>query len=243
MAVTKPVAKKVVAPAKKAAPKAAAAAPAKKGAFGRPAAAAGAKKAAPKKAVKRTPLPTFPAPADFRPHFVLLSFQTDRDGLMGASVKAVRYNGRFDRECADNKKFNMMDYDPQTVVGIAARLGAVTFKTSIERIMPVAPKERVALKGSNRLPKVTVFEALIRVAKKSADQTVTAGVRQVFQVVKSTSAKTGKSVVKPVELEKTDPAYRLIRRVSRILAPAFKNVLMPPKRTRGGKAAEDDGEE
>ena len=245
MAVAKPAAKKTVA-AKKAPSSAtkAAAAPAKKGAFGRPAGAAGSKKAPAKKAVKRTPLPTYAAPADFRPHFVLVSFQTDKDGLIGASLKAVRYNGRFDRDADDKKKFNLMDYDPQTVVGIAARLGAVTFKTSIERIMPVSPKEREGFKGSNRLPKSTVFEALIRVAKKSADQTVTAGVRQVFQLVKKTSASSGKTSVKPVELLKTDPAYRLIRRVSRILPPAFKNVLMPPKRTRGSRNQEaDDGED
>lgn len=231
-----PVAKKVV---KKAALAAAEKAPAKKAPFGRTAGTAAKKTSA---ARKKTPLPTFAAPADFKPHFVLVSFMTDRDGLMGASVKAVRYNGRFDREAPDNKKFDMMEYDPQTVVGIAARLGAVTFKTSIERLMPIDGKDRVGLKGSNRLPKQAVFEALIRVAKRSADGTLTAGVRQVFQVVKKTNSKSGKTVQRPVELDKTDVASRLIRRVNRILPAAFKNVQMPPKRTRGSRKAEETEE-
>lgn len=216
--------------------KAAPAAPAKKG-F--PAKKAGSASTA--RAKKKTPLPQFEAPADFRPHFVLVSFQTDRDGLIGASLKAVRYNGRFDREAPDNKKANLMDYDPQTVVGIAARLAAVTFKTSIDRLMPVVPSDREGLKGSNRLPKSTVFEALIRVGKRSADGTLTAGVRQVFQIVKKTM-KSGKTVQRPEELTKTDPASRLIRRVNRILPAAFKNVMMPPKRTRGSRAQAADEE-
>lgn len=226
MAVAKPVAKKTVAakaPVSKK-PVAKAAAPVKKVA---PKAGVAKKPVAKAPARKRTPLPTYAAPADFRPHFVLVSFQTDKDGLIGASLKAVRYNGRFDREVDDKKKFNLMEYDAQTVVGIAARFGAVTFKTSLDRIMPTSPKERVGLKGSNRLPKSTVFEALIRVAKRSTDQSVNAGVRQVFQVVKGTNPKTNKAVTKTVLLEKTDPAYRLIRRVNRILPAAFKNVLMP----------------
>ena len=227
--------------AKPAASAAAPAAPAKKGSFGRPASGAAPAKKAAAPARKKTPLPQFEAPADFRPHFVLVSFQTDRDGLLGASLKAVRYAGRFDREADERKKANMIDYDPQTVVGIAARLAAITFKTSIDRIMPATPSDREGLKGSNRLPKTAVFEALIRVGKRSADQTLTAGVRQVFQIVKTKSAKTGKMITKTVELSKTDPASRMIRRVNRILPAAFKNVMMPPKRS--SRRSADDAEE
>jgi hypothetical protein len=69
----------------------------------------------------------------------------------------------------------------------------------------------------------------MRVGKKSADQSVTVGIKQIWQVL--ANPKTGRQGLK--ELEKTDPAYRMIRKSSRILPAAFKEVLQPPKRTRG----------
>ena len=47
----------------------------------------------------RKPLPVFKAPADFKPHFLLVQFVTEKDGLIGSTIKATRYQGRFDASC------------------------------------------------------------------------------------------------------------------------------------------------
>jgi hypothetical protein len=229
---TKKVTPQPTAKAKPAAPAKAAAAPAKRGFPARKPGSAPAKK------VARKPLPIFKAPADFKPHFLLVQFVTEKDGLIGSTVKATRYVGRFDREAEDKKKFDLGAYDPKTLVGIAARLSAVTFRTNADKKFPVSPAERADAKGAHRLPASTQFQVLMRIGKKAADQSLTAGIKQVFQVVQS--AKTGRQALK--DLEKTDPAYRTIRKASRILPAAFKEVLMPPKRTRRTKA-EDQEEE
>lgn len=187
---------------------------------------------------KRKPLPTFKAPADFKPHFLLLQITTEADGLIGTKIKAVRYVGRFDRDVEDKKKFDMATYDMQTVVGIAARLGGVTYKATNDKKFPVSPKEREGFKGAARLPAKTTFQVLIRVGRKAADNSLTAGVKQVWQAL--TSAKTGRQMLK--ELEKTDVCYRAIRKASRFLPAAFVNVQMPPKRTRGWKPESEDDE-
>ena len=74
-----------------------------------------------------------------------------------------------------------------------------------------------------------MFQILLRVGKKSADQSLTAGVKQIWQGV--ADPKTGRNKLK--ELDKKDPAYRAFRKASRILPAAFKAVQIPPKRTRG----------
>jgi hypothetical protein len=224
----KPVAQKAVAkPAVKAVGKAKPeAAPAAKKGFP-------AKKAFPArkpgaKAPARKPLPTFKAPADFKPHFLLAQFVTDKDGLIGSTFKATRYTGRFDREVDDKKKFDLGAYDSKTLLGMATRFAAVTYRANAEKKFPVSPKERAALKGAHRLPAATQFQVLLRIGKKAADQSLTAGVKTIWQVVQN--AKTGRQGL--AELEKTDPAYRAIRKASRILPAAFKEVQMPPKRGR-----------
>ncbi len=186
----------------------------------------------------RKPLPTYKAPADFKPHFILFQFKTERDGLIATQFKATRYQGRFDRNADDKKKFDMAAYDAATVAGIVARLAGVTYKATNDKKMPVTPKERIGLKGSNRLPASTVFQVLIRAGRKVADQTLTARISQVFQSIKN--AKTGRPSAK--ELEKTDPAYRLIRKASRLLPAAFVQSQLPPKRRRG-KATEEESED
>jgi hypothetical protein len=216
--------------------------PAKKAAAGAPTVKKGfpARKPGAKRPAKKNPLPLFKAPADFKPHFLLVSVSTEKDGLFGADVSATRFLGKFDRDADEKKKSDLAFYDPTTLVGIAARLGAVTFKATNDKKLPISPKERADYKGAARLPASTTFEVLIRVGRRVADNALTAGVKQVFQVGKS--AKTGRVVY--VALLKTDPAYRLIRRVSRVLPAAFLNVQMPPKRTRGGrKQAEESDDE
>lgn len=192
------------------------------------------RKAGSQAAPKRKPLPIFKAPTDFRPHFLLVSIATEKDGLLGTSIKAIRYQGRFDREVEDKKKFDMSSYDPSTVIGIQARLAAVTYRTNPEKKFPEMPAQRVDLKGAHRLPANAQFQILLRIGKKSADQSVTTSVKQIWQILKS--PKTGRVGAK--ELEKTDPAYRAIRKVSRILPASFKAVLMPPK--RGRKQVEEE---
>lgn len=222
--------KPAAAPAK--ADPAKAAAPVKRGFPAKKTGAAGAKRPA------RKPLPIFKAPADFKPHFLLVQFVTEKDGLIASTVKATRYMGRFDREADDKKKFDLGAYDSKTLIGIAARLASVSFRANADKKFPVSPAERATVKGGHRLPASTQFQVLMRVGKKSADQSITAGIKQVWQVVQS--AKTGRQALK--ELEKTDPAYRTIRKASRILPAAFKEVLMPPKRTRRTKADEQEEE-
>ena len=186
----------------------------------------------------RKPLPTFKAPADFKPHFLLLQVKTEANGLIASQVKAVRYQGKFDREADDKKKFDMANYDMPTVVGIAARLGGVTYKATNDKKFPAEPKKRAAFKGAARLPAKTTFQILLRVGKKSADGSLTTGVKQIWQAV--TNPATGRQKLQ--ELEKTDLCYRAIRKVSRFLPAAFANVQMPPKRTRSRKTESEDDE-
>ncbi len=182
---------------------------------------------------KRKPLPVFKAPADFKPHFLLVQVTTEKDGLIGCKIKATRYQGRFDREAEDKKKFDISTYDPVTLVGIAARLSGVTYKATNDKKLPVDPKDRVNLKGAHRLCASTTFQLLMRVGKRAADQSLTCGVKQIWQALAN-----NKGVVRLKELEKTDPAYRALRKASRILPAAFAQVQMPPKRTRGAQNAE-----
>jgi hypothetical protein len=128
----------------------------------------------------------------------------------------------------------MAGYDMPTLIGIQARLASVTYKANAEKKMPATPKEREASKGAMRLPALAIFQILMRIGKKAADQALTTRVVSVFQAVDNKA--TGRK--KLVQLEKTDIAYRALRKASRILPAAFKNVQMPPK--RGRKAATDE---
>lgn len=184
---------------------------------------------------KKKPLPIVKAPADFKPHFLLVSFRTEKDGLVGADFKATRYQGRFDRDVEDKKKFDLAAYDSRTLMGIAARVSAVTYKANAEKKFDVDAKKRMDTKGGHRLPASTYFQALMRVGKKSADQSLTAGIKTIWQIVENNK---GRQV--PKELDKKDPVYRTIRKASRILPAAFKDVQMPPK--RGRKSADTDEE-
>lgn len=214
-------------PIKKSAP------PAKKLPFGR--SADSSKKSAPAKAKSsKKPLPTYKAPADFKPHFLLVQVTTEKDGLIGGNVKATRYQGRFDREAPEKKKVDLSTYDPATLLGITARLSAVTFKANAEKKFSEDPKARMTTKGSMRLPASTTFQILIRVGKKSADNTLTAGVKGIWQGVVNK-----KGQKKLAELDKKDPAYRAFRKSSRILPAAFKAVQIPPKRQRGSAVEEE----
>lgn len=184
-------------------------------------------KAAP---AKKNPLPTFLAPEDFKAHFLTVQFTTGPDGIALGTTKFTRYKGKFDLSAPDKKKLDMMDYAPQTCLAIMARLSAKAFSKSTPKVMPVSRKERAGLKGSHRLPPSTTFLVVLRAGSKKADNSLTCRVRHVLQLVATKSGK-----LKPVELEKADPAYRLIRGASRILPGAFIDSVEPPKKERRAK--------
>jgi hypothetical protein len=197
-----------------------------------------AKKAGGKaKKAKRKPIPTYQAPPDFKPHFLLVQFKTEKDGLLGTKVQATRYQGKFDREADDKKKSNLGAYDPITLMAVAARIAGVTYKPSNDKKFPASIKERADVKGSQRLPASTTFQMLLRVGRKTDGNVLTTSVKDIWQVVMN--EKTGRP--KLVALEKTDPAYRLIRKAKNFLPAAFQQVLMPPKRSR--KKADEGDEE
>ncbi len=203
------------------------------------------------------------APEDFKPHFLLVQVRSEKDGLLGASVKATRILGNFGWDVEDKKKFDLGSYDQETLVGVATRLGAATYKPTKIRFHDASPKERMAkidaIKaaraakaaaeekgkewkgtippgGSARLPKGTVFSVLLRIGKKKADNTLMVRVKSVFQAIKS--EKSGRVIQK--ELEKADPVFRAFRGSGLVLPVAFKDVKAPPKRTRTRKTEQDD---
>lgn len=185
--------------------------------------AKGGKADAKKPAKKKNALPTFKAPADFKPHFMTVMFKVEKDGLLSSSIKATRYQGRYDPEADDKKKFDVGTYDPKTVSGILSRFSMVTYATN----------------AAKRLPPGAVFQVLLRVNKKAKDgDALSVLFKGLEQAVKN--EKTGRTKLKA--LDKKDPTYRKFRKAVRILPSAFKEVLMPPKRTRGANKKEQDDE-
>lgn len=175
------------------------------------------------KGKKKNALPLFKAPEDFKPHFITVKMKTEKDGLLSSSIQVTRYNGRYDPNADDKKKFDVATYDQKTVNGILSRFAMVTFITNVAK----------------RIPANTVYQTLLRVNRKSADGSLSVLFKGMEVATKS--AKTGK--VKMVALEKTDPVYRRFRKAARILPSAFKDVQMPPKRVRGANKAKDEGDD
>jgi hypothetical protein len=140
------------------------------------------------------------APHGFDSHFVLVEYTTARDGLFAGKFKATRYSqGRFNQSLRDPSKVrDMMTYDAETAIGIAARLAARTFKTD-----PL-----------KRLIGETTFEILIRVGVHKATNHITTSVKTVAIVTDLTRT----------ELAQDDPASRMIRSAGRFLPSAFANV-------------------
>lgn len=170
-----------------------------------------------------------------------MTIRTEADGLLASAIKGVRVNGRYDLEdpasIEDKKKFDMAAYDPQTLIGIQARLAGPTFKATNDKKYPVEVKGRTEVKGAMRLPANTTFRLVLRVNRKSADGSLAILCKQILQAVKSP-----KGVVKAVPLDKKDPVYRALRKSLRTMPAAFKNVQMPPAKRRA-KKSEDDGDE
>lgn len=188
-----------------------------------------------------------------------MAVRTEKDGLVGSAIKAIRYVGRYDPQAEDKKKFDISAYDVPTLIGIQSRLAAVLFKTNPLKLYPVSVKERnethkvknantgevkdkLVFATAQRLPPNTAFYVLFRIGRRAADNALTVGMKQVQQQVKIDKAGTTKIVRKT--LDKKDPVYRAFMKARRFMPAAFKGVLLPPKRTRGAnkKKTEADDE-
>jgi hypothetical protein len=178
---------------------------------------------------KKTKIPAWKAPEDFKTGFVVeWTFETEKDGMPGAKIRAIRFKGKYDPKADDKKKFDMMSYDVKTVLGIQARMSLTQFHAT----------GRVTSKGvRTRLEPNKIYRALIRVGKKKADDTLTARVTTVLKAVE----KNGK--MKMVELDKKDPDYRKIRKANRYLPAAFRHVAALPERSRRKRENANDEEE
>lgn len=176
--------------------------------------------AATKARAPRPPKITFDAPSDMKPCFIELAFRTQADGLIGPSFRAYRVKGNWTNEAA--KRFDMMEYDPATVVAIISRIAARTFATNALR----------------RLPANTAFKLVIRAGMRKADGTIISGIKSISRQVK---LKSGKATWKEL-VDKTDPVYRKIRSCGRFLPGAFVQLQLPPS-TRRSKKGDDDSEE
>jgi hypothetical protein len=206
----------------------------------------------------------YQAPADFKPHFLEVAVRTDQDGLLGSTIKAIRYVGKYDPKAEDKKKFDLSGFDVPTLIGIQSRLSGATFKTNPLKLMPSSITERnkqeVAkdkdgrilkdkdgnkrmkfLFSNHRLPANTVFYLLFRVGRRSADNVLTVGLKHIQQLVKID--KNGVKKQKRQELDKKDLAYKALAKAKRFMPAAFKEAMQPPKRTRGAnKKTEADDE-
>lgn len=158
---------------------------------------------------------TWKAPADFTPFFLEVKVKTEKDGLLGGTIVATRYKGKYDPKDEKKRKWDLATYDVQTLIGIQSRLSAATFHTSGK---PNSKGE------SRRLSPTTTYRILLRVGHKKADGTLTCGLKQVWRAQKKGDK------VKLVELDKkADYEYRMIRKAAKHLPAAFKATIAPPK--------------
>lgn len=155
------------------------------------------------------------APDDFEPHFVLVEYRTENDGLFGGEFIADRHSSfKFKGHLEDKAKVrDMADYDLKTALGIAARLSARTFKTDV----------------SKRLDPNTTYIILIRIGKKAATSELTAVVKNVGHVVGG----------QEFDMDKDSYQARLIRGVGRFLPEVFKNVQNPPSIVRKSELVDE----
>ena len=165
----------------------------------------------------RKPIPTWQAPSDFKPHFLEILVRTEKDGLLSPDCKVIRYQGRYDPEADERKKFLVNSYDMRTVQGILSRLSMVTFINN----------------ATKRLPANKTFRVILRVGKRK-DGTITVSYRGLIRLAKLKSGR-----IKEVPLEKKDPVYRRFRKAGRLLPAAFSKVLQPPKISRRSRKAEE----
>lgn len=172
---------------------------------------------APKKAAKKIAYTsnadgkaTFEAPGDFKPCLYEVTFKTEADGFLGAKITAKRIQGSYDKAPEKNRR-PVHKFDPRTLMGIAARIGAATFVS----------------KPENRLPANSVFTVLYRVGVHAPTGTIRTGIK----FVKANMTKN--NVTRTVELDRAHPIFKRIRRTTKFLPAAFLTAIQPPKLGRG----------
>lgn len=175
----------------------------------------------------KPPKYTWKAPSDFSPFFLEVKIKTEKDGLLGGTIVATRYKGKYDPKDEKKRKWDLATYDLPTLIAIQSRLSGATFHTSGK---PNSKGE------SSRLTPATTYKLLLRVGKRKADNTLTCSIKQGWKAVKKGDK------VKAVELDKKDPEYRRIRRAAKHLPAAFRNTIAPPKGVRMKKSKGGDEE-
>lgn len=184
---------------------------------------AGGKAPAKKTAAKAKPgVILFKAPTDFKPAFFEVEFETLRDGLVrGGSVSIQRVRGRWDN--ADAKRFDLSTYDLPTLIGVATRIGAAAMAPNVLK----------------RLPPKTKFGLILRVAKRSANDSLTAGVKAVKRLGVGKGDKPKWFWISNQSEGADLITYRKLRKMTRVLPGAFVEVQLPPS-GRGKKAEESE---
>lgn len=167
----------------------------------------------------------FKAPESFKPHFIEVAIKTEKDGLLGGKLKAIRIYGGYnpkilrDENQEGRKWWDIATFNPEVSAGILSRFAARTF----------------VVNAAYRLPANSSFKILLRVGKKSADNSLNVTIKWVKML------KEIKGKKKFVELDKTDPVARKIKSAKRFLPAAFVNTLEPPvTRGRRSRSKQDD---
>jgi hypothetical protein len=167
------------------------------------------------------------APSDFTPFFLEVKFKTEKDGLLGGTIVATRYKGKYDPKDEKKRKWDLATYDVPTLIAIQARFAAATFHASGK------PNKKGE---SARLAPNTTYKLLLRVGKRKADDTLTCSIKQGWKAVKKGEK------VKAVEMDKKETEYRRIRRAAKHLPAAFRSTIAPPKGVRMKKKGGGDEE-
>lgn len=173
-----------------------------------------------KKAKTKSNLKTWKIPEEFKNFHAVILFKTEKDGMLGNQLKVMRFKGKPE---SGNDNWDMSTYDPKTVNGVAARLGAVLFH----------PTGRETKSGPTRLPAKTAFMLKCYVSKVKGDQ-----LKAVVKEVSVQIEKNGKKKFKV--LDNKEVFCRKIRKVNKYFAAAFKDTVLPPKPQKRKRAEADD---
>lgn len=146
---------------------------------------------------KKTGLPVFKAPAEFKPFFAKTLVRVGKDGLV-TDMKVVRIKGSPTNENA--KTVDMAAHDPQTLVKVAARYAGAAFVRN----------------EGKRLPANSAIQFLMRVGVKKDTGALTVALKD-FKLRDLATKKTK-------ALDKKSPIYRLARKPTRYMPAAFTQV-------------------
>jgi hypothetical protein len=163
--------------------------------------------AAARKRPARKPIPTFKAPAEFKPFFMRVTMLTAKDGII-TDVKATRIKGSPTNENA--KTLDLSVYDPDTERRMATRFAGPTFIRN----------------DSKRLPGNAKFDMLMRVGARKADDSLMVALREARMKV----GKDGKAIdiKKDKKTGKPTVEWRTLRKALKFMPAAFTKVLPFP---------------